>query len=218
MWLPIFYSMRRLRRASRIHHRWAGDYKDVEGITFIGELARLGGNSLRRANSANCIITVGRAFAAARLRMPKRARLLRREKRVRKRDWLILAIADRMQPIQVQKTLFKFAKESGIPKRQQYSFQPYDWGPCSFEIYDDLRVLQDENLIETVPSGRGWNSYKLTDAGQEQAESVRSRANSELLERLSSIRNWIKSRGFSELLQDVYEQYPDYATQSLFMK
>lgn len=135
---------------------------------------------------------------------------------MRKRDWLLLAIADRMQPIQVQKTLFKFAKESGIPKRQQYLFQPYDWGPCSFEIYDDLGELRELGLIETTPSGRGWNSYQVTSKGKKAAEEIKDKANHELVMALDNSREWVKSRSFSKLLKDVYDQYPEFATESLF--
>ena len=80
-------------------------------------------------------------------------------------DWLLLAIGDRVEPIQIQKTLFKFAKESGAPEQEMYTFIPYNWGPCSLEIYDDLGQLRDEGSVEFVPSGRGWSLYQLTEAG-----------------------------------------------------
>ena len=187
-------------------------------MTFVGESARLGGNSLRRSKAPICIMTVGRAFAAATLNVTKRLRFKRRDKRVRKRDWLLLAIADRMQPIQVQKTLFKFAEESGVPKRERYRFVPYDWGPCSFEIYDDLGELREAGLLESVPSGRGWNSYKLTDEGLIEAEKIRAQADEVHVDKIDEIRGWVTSRGFGKLLKDIYDEYPDYAEKSLFTR
>jgi hypothetical protein len=30
-----------------------------------------------------------------------------------------------------------------------YNFEPYDFGPFSSELYDDIEILKDENLVET---------------------------------------------------------------------
>ena len=135
---------------------------------------------------------------------------------MKKRDWLLLAIGDQMQPIQIQKTLFKFARESGIPKKGAYRFVPYDWGPCSFEIYDDLGELRELGLIETIPSGRGWNSYQMTPKGKIAAEELKGKAKSDPVAKLEDIRDWVKSRSFSNLLKDLYAEYPEFATESLF--
>ena len=35
-----------------------------------------------------------------------------------KRDWLLLIIGERMEPIQIQKALFKFAMESEAPENE----------------------------------------------------------------------------------------------------
>lgn len=123
-----------------------------------------------------------------------------------------------MEPIQLQKMLFKFARESGAPKPQQYDFVPYNWGPCSFGIYDDLAELREEGLVEFEPSGLGWNAYRLTDRGAEVLNELRSRAKPELLRRMDDIREWVTTRSFSKLLQDVYADYPELSERSLFKK
>ncbi|MFV2044975.1 MAG: hypothetical protein ACC700_17280 [Anaerolineales bacterium] len=132
-------------------------------------------------------------------------------------DWLMIAIGDEMQPIQLQKTLFKFAMESGVPEEEAYQFGPYNWGPCSFEIYDDLATLTSQGFLEALPSGRGWNSHRLTDKGIGRVSALRSKADKEPYKKLISVRKWVKARGFAKLLQDVYADYPGFATQSLFM-
>ena len=137
---------------------------------------------------------------------------------MKKSQWLLLAIEETVQPIQLQKILFKFAKESGVPDEETYKFSPYDWGPCSFEIYADLEEARNDGLVEAVPSGRGWNMYRLTRLGASAAAAVRKRADKELIRSLHGIREWVTSRDFQTLLRDVYEAYPEYATQSLFMK
>ena len=135
-----------------------------------------------------------------------------------RKNWLLIGLCDRLEPIQVQKTLFKFAKEASAPTRQRYSFTPYNWGPCSFAIYDDLSALREEKLVEFELTGLGWNRYKLTKRGRGVVKDLRKEANPNLLERMDDIREWVTSRSFDKLLEDVYEDYPDSAKRSLFKK
>jgi uncharacterized protein YwgA len=131
-------------------------------------------------------------------------------------DWLLLSVGDSIQPIQLQKTLFKFAMEAGVDSNEAYSFEPYNWGPCSFEIYADLEELREKGLIRAVPSGRGWSLYQLTDEGKEEAERIAKTAAKEQLEKLRQIKKWVEERSFSQLLRDVYYQYPEFAEKSMF--
>jgi hypothetical protein len=137
---------------------------------------------------------------------------------LKKREWLLLAIHDKMEPIQIQKTLFKFSMESGAPSKELYRFVPYNWGPLSLEIYDDLAGLREQELIEFVPSGRGWSVYQLTLSGKERKGKLREKADSGLLDKLDKIRSYVTSRSFETLLEDVYNDYPEYAVASLFRK
>ena len=135
-----------------------------------------------------------------------------------KSDWLLLAVDDKMEPIQIQKTLFKFAMEAGAPSGETYTFVPYNWGPCSFEIYDDLGVMRETNLMEFIPSGRGWNLYQLTEAGKEKKHVLREQAQPTILENMDAAREYVMSRSFETLLSDIYKDYPQFATASLFEK
>ena len=137
---------------------------------------------------------------------------------MRKRDWLLIALGESLEPIQVQKALFKFAEEAGAPEAEQYDFTAYNWGPCSFDIYGDLAALREEGLLEFQPSGRGWNIYHVTERGEQAAQELREVADSELVARLDDIRHYVTSRSFDRLLRDVYADYPDSAERSLFRK
>lgn len=137
---------------------------------------------------------------------------------MRKRDWLLIALGERLEPIQVQKTLFKFAEESGPPKSERYDFVPYNWGPCSFEIYDGLADLREEGLVEFQPSGRGWNMYHVTEKGTQAAQELRDSADADLVRTMDDIREYVLSRSFGRLLRDVYADYPKSAERSLFEK
>lgn len=133
-----------------------------------------------------------------------------------KSDWLLLAIGERMEPIQIQKTMFKFVNEAEVPTSEAYQFRPYNWGPCSFEIYDDLQSLRLDGKVETIPTGRGWSTYRLTELGRREAEVARANADENLAQKLAGIRQWVTSKSFGELLREVYRDYPTYATESIF--
>ena len=111
-----------------------------------------------------------------------------------RQDWLLLAIRDRIEPIQLQKTLFKFSQESGAPAVELYDFEPYNWGPCSFQIYEDMAQLRSQDLVEMIPTGRGWNIYGLTAKGEQQ---VAEHSNgSSLAECLDEIRTYVGGRRY----------------------
>ena len=133
-------------------------------------------------------------------------------------DWLLISIGEGIEPIQLQKLLFKFAEESEAPQGELYEFEPYNWGPCSFEIYDDLSALRSNDLLEAIPCGRGWNKYRLTCKGKDQVEKLKHSADAKLLKRLDGNYQYVTNRNFGQLLKDVYEDYPEFAKKSLFNK
>ena len=133
-----------------------------------------------------------------------------------KDGWLLLAIGSQIQPIQIQKTLFKFSQEAGVPSCEQFAFRPYMWGPYSSELSVEIGGLRKAGLVESHPTGRGWDTYSLTDMGIERAQSLRREASEDLTNQLDNIREWVTSRQFAKLLKDVYTDYPNYATQSVF--
>ena len=133
-----------------------------------------------------------------------------------RRDWLLLAIGYGMlEPVQVQKLMFMFAqKEDTLPADEGYDFVPYDWGPCSFNIYKDIDDLIENGGVERVKSSGGWSRYVLTDEGRECLTQLIASADEHLLNRLSHWREWVKERAFRKLLIDVYQEYPEYAVAS----
>ena len=86
------------------------------------------------------------------------------------------------------------------------------------EIYDDLAELREEGLVDFIPSGRGWNIYHVTEASEEKRNALKKQVNPDLLAKLNAARDYVTSRSFEQLLGDIYTEYPDYATSSLFRK
>ena len=132
-----------------------------------------------------------------------------------RKDWLLMLLEEELDPIRIQKGMFLFAMESGSPSNEVYEFVPYNWGPCCFDIYDDLENLHSDGLIERRPvPGKGWFKYQITPAGVSLVKEFNLRKDSQNY--LNEVKGIIKHPSFNDLLRKVYAEYPEYATESLF--
>jgi uncharacterized protein YwgA len=122
-----------------------------------------------------------------------------------------------LDPVRIQKGMFLFAQEGRPPASETYSFLPYSYGPMSSEIYADVDFLEANGMIyaEPVP-GYTWKRYRATERGRETALALRDEANPAALRRLYEIKQEIATKAFNRLLRDVYADYPEYATRSVF--
>jgi uncharacterized protein YwgA len=136
---------------------------------------------------------------------------------------LLLGVADvraALDPIRIQKGMFLLAQEGGLPEHEQYRFRPYDYGPFSARIYDDLDALVEEGLVarEAVP-GYTWSRYRLTPAGMAQAQQFADNldeARRKSVRLLAELKRDVLSQSFTRLLRYVYRRYPHYARNSIF--
>lgn len=136
-----------------------------------------------------------------------------------RRDWLLLFLSldtpenRSLDPIRIMKGLFLTSQEDGI--ELGYTFEPYHYGPCSFDVYKDLNQLVAEGLVEEIPvPGQTWNLYAPTSSGVERAKSLE--VPQSAIEKLSNQRNKVISLSFLKLLQFVYQKYPQFAKNSVF--
>ncbi len=136
------------------------------------------------------------------------------------RDWLLLLFLEAPKAIdrvRIQKALFLFAKRSNAPEDQKYDFEPYNYGPFSFQIYPDLGSLVSGGALraESVP----WMNtplYAVTDEGSSRAREIAEIAPPKRLRLLHDMRAYVIERDFNTLLRDVYRLYPEFATRSVF--
>lgn len=132
------------------------------------------------------------------------------------KDWLMLTITSQREPIRIQKALFKLSRETDLPDDEIYDFRPYNWGPFSPAIYQDIDSLIMEGSVERTPQpGASWSTYCLTPTGSRRASALRRQADPGMVETLDHICSWIEERSFGELLRDLYAEYPDMAVNSL---
>ena len=143
-----------------------------------------------------------------------------------RQDWLLVFVClpvsgqkarARLDPIRIMKGMFLFGQKSGLPVAEVYDFKPYLYGPCSFEIYGDLDSLVASGLIaEERPWGQSWSLYSPTISGDGKVSWLQRQFFHGTLDTMRSIKEFVVSKSFSDLLREIYKSYPEYATKSLF--
>ena len=139
-----------------------------------------------------------------------------------RKDWLLLAVSGRegtdaapIDPLRLMKTLFVAGQQLDLDSPDFYRFVAYSYGPFAREIYPDLDQLEYEELIEAVPNpGRTWPRYRATLAGSEYAAALVDGGGLEA-GHLLAVRDWAVSISFRDLLRAVYQQWPEFAENSI---
>jgi uncharacterized protein YwgA len=138
---------------------------------------------------------------------------------VRKRDILLYFIyipvenLELISPIQIMKGMFLIKQE--LKLENFYEFEPYLYGPCSFEIYHDLELLTKERLISQIPSGRRYFYYKITPLGKDKIMNTSKVIDENLAKGILEIKKLIAEKSILELLQYIYSKYPEYTKNSI---
>jgi uncharacterized protein len=140
---------------------------------------------------------------------------------ISRRDWALLALAaspdKALSPVQIQKTLFLFKKQSPVKPQAFYNFKPYNYGPFDVNVYGDLQTLEFEGLVDRAQSSRGrFTEYKLTIKGLDQAKQLRKHASGDALSCLHKVADKTRAMSFSELVRAIYREYPEYKKNSVF--
>ncbi|MDO8750151.1 MAG: hypothetical protein Q7K03_03275 [Dehalococcoidia bacterium] len=140
-----------------------------------------------------------------------------------RKDWLLLYLAvpfteppQPIDPIRIMKGMFLFAKKAGQPPVETYEFEPYMYGPCSFQIYRDKDELQLQGFLEPLLlPGQTWNLVRITSAGLSRAKQLAQVADKAALLHLETIKRQVMSLSFLDLLRTVYGEFPAYAVNSV---
>jgi len=122
---------------------------------------------------------------------------------------------EKMSPIQIMKAMFLLKKELSLSDEEFYKFEPYLYGPCSFEIYSSLEKLEKEGFIEVVPSSFRWRYYKISKKERKYIEEIIGIIDKQILEKIKTVKQMVLSKSFIELLSYVYKKYPEYAKNSI---
>jgi len=142
---------------------------------------------------------------------------------MKRHEWLLIYFflpsakkTSLIDPIRIMKGLFLFKMSYGNLLADFYSFKPYFYGPCSFEIYDDLLMLKMKGLVdEYKPPLSRWSYYRLTEQGGQIAKELIKKGSMELIDDLKKIKMKVTGLTFLNLLKEVYSLYPEYSKVSL---
>jgi uncharacterized protein YwgA len=122
----------------------------------------------------------------------------------------------------LQKLAFLLVEEELDDDFSGYDFVKYDYGPFSKELLSDVESLDDDGVVgenETrTRSGNRRYDYGLQPDISEQIEEL-AESDEDVREVLEAAQEVVDEHGdkrIRELLEDVYEKYPEYLENSVY--
>jgi uncharacterized protein YwgA len=118
--------------------------------------------------------------------------------------------------IRMQKAIFLVTRSNaGRRWHDAYPYRPYNWGPYSAELNEDLSAWQRDGLMILSFAGDArYGRYVLTRHGASLADNIWAKVDASTRNVLINVRSWVTSKDFNSLLAEVYEEFPEYATKS----
>jgi len=143
---------------------------------------------------------------------------------------LALMYAGDGEPIEgrtrLQKLVFLMQKrleEAGEDPLQSddYEFVPYDYGPFSKELYDDLDETIGRGMVEDreedLDEDKVKYDYEIQDQGKQWVRDQLSKEEAQrILELAEEIKDEYGDVYLSDLIDEVYSRYPKYAENSIY--
>lgn len=124
-----------------------------------------------------------------------------------------------------QKLIFLMQKEGNLNKLEPtdtYRFEPYDYGPFSSDLYDDLDEHIERDLIEDSMEEMDEEEdiveykYQLKSEGKDFVKRhISSEEIQEVVQEAKRIVQEYENMHLPELINIVYSKYPDYAENSV---
>lgn len=112
--------------------------------------------------------------------------------------------------------------DTELPADEAYDFVPYNYGPMSKAIYADLDGLIADGSASAQPvEGQSWSLFRATSRGLRQAQRLvngMSGRDTPLARKLYEIKQLVAGKTLDELVDYVYERWPEYESQSVFRR
>jgi len=120
-----------------------------------------------------------------------------------------------LDPIRVMKGCFLVAQRGTAEWRTLFSFEPYDYGPFDASVYRARDALIAREMLSVDRSVR-HGAYSLTESGRERVANLRRVIGDDGADWLRRIGQYVTSKSFTDLLDEVYALYPEFATRSRY--
>lgn len=119
--------------------------------------------------------------------------------------------------LRMQKGVFLLAMRGPEAWQQLFRFEPYDWGPYSFDLARTVEDLLARGLLvkEAFP-GRRHMRYRTSQAGERLLGEHSGDVTTAERAFVRETRRYATSRSFARLLREVYKSYPEFAVNSRF--
>ena len=129
---------------------------------------------------------------------------------------LAAANGEPLTPVQLQKALFLVC-ENAATLRDVYHFIPYDYGPFSATVYEDVKRLASAGAVIIERGARsGFSTYRSTVKGYATGVAHLNEMPAVEAEYVRRLVEWVRSVSFRDLLRAIYQAYPKMATRSVF--
>jgi len=128
--------------------------------------------------------------------------------------------ADESQPLdrlRMQKGVFLLEQRGPAEWRRVYRYQPYNWGPYSSDLADDVDSLIFGGLLRTESGASRYPAYRTTRSGEDWLDENMGVFPKQYRKFVKETRRFVTTRSFGKLLKDVYAEYPEFATRSQFV-
>ena len=136
---------------------------------------------------------------------------------INKEDWVLVALlCAPLDRLRLMKALFLFWLDSGRDIPGFFVFEPYLYGPCSFELYRILDQLETSHFVSRAPHAVPQRArYHLTPRGRNRAEQVRNSLPVQTFDLLCHDAKFAADAEFLSLLREVYRRAPEFAVRSV---
>jgi len=114
----------------------------------------------------------------------------------------------------------KLMKESFLLQREvktkfPYNFVPYDFGPCSFDIYEDLNEFIEEGIVKEEKND-SFSTYSISNPHEEFVSELIDNLDHEVREAILKIKKEFNKLSYYALISYVYKEYPQFTKASKF--
>ncbi len=119
--------------------------------------------------------------------------------------------------VRMQKAVFLLTQRGPEGWRSSYGFEPYNWGPFSRLLAAELRDKTEAGELATFDApGSRHAGYRATAVGEAEISAAWHGLTDREKNFVRTVRRYVTSKSFNDLLREVYAEYPDYATRSQF--